>query len=149
MPDLVTHFAAAYFVSHLQKVRQHRVSLYMGTILPDLISRPVYILFPRLYPYTVALHTPVFLILFSLFYSQFFAKSIRKDVFLFTVSGMALHFGLDLFQRHTGSGYLWLFPLSWNSFEIGLYWPEQPLLLTPLWVLLILIIETVIRLRRI
>ncbi|NOY58612.1 MAG: hypothetical protein GXO75_06730 [Calditrichaeota bacterium] len=141
MPDLITHTAAAYFIMRPGKFARFRVAFYVGTILPDILSRPFYILKPELYRYTIAIHTPVFIVLFCFLFAEFFNREIRKDVRNFLLLGAALHFFLDLFQRHLLTGYLWFFPFSYKSFEIGLYWPETPLYFIPLWVGIIFVIE--------
>jgi len=144
MPDLVTHAAVAYFLMRPQRFIRFRAAFYLGTILPDILSRPLYIIKPELYPYTVGIHTPVFLFVFSLFLSLFFASNIRIGFLKWLLAGEFIHLLLDLFQKHLASGYLWLFPFSWKSFEVGLYWPEQPLQLVPIWILAIVLSEVMI-----
>ena len=147
MPDLITHTAFSYAISRSPRFDRFRIIFYLGTILPDVLTRPLYILNPFLYPYTVAIHTPLFMLLFCFFAAEFIATSIRKSVRRYLLAGVLVHFILDFFQRHIETGYLWLFPFSWQSFEIGLFWPETPLMLTPLWLALIAIVE-IIRWRR-
>jgi hypothetical protein len=141
MPDLITHSALHYALSRSQRFDRFRIIFYVGTVLPDILSRPIYIINPFLYPYTVAIHTPVFMVLFCFLMAEFFVISIRKPVRLYLLAGVFLHFGLDFFQRHIESGYLWLFPFSWQTFEIGLFWPETPLMLTPVWVGMVAVME--------
>ena len=149
MPDLLTHTAFSYFVARPHRFVRYRAIFYLGTILPDIISRPIYILKPELFPYTVGIHTPVFLLLFGCFMSLFFESEIRASIRNWLFIGMALHLFLDFFQRHlSGGGYFWLFPFSWKSFEIGLYWPEQPLKFIPLWLAAILVTEVIVRRRK-
>jgi hypothetical protein len=143
MPDLVTHTAAAYFLSRNTKSARIRVFFYMGAVLPDILARPIYILWPDLFFYTVAIHTPAFMIVFILLFAEFFPQYLRKTVAVFTLAGVGLHFLMDLFQQHLLTGYYWLFPFSWNSFEIALFWPETPVRLIPLWTALILATEFV------
>ncbi len=148
MPDLITHGAFAYAATRSPRFDRFRVIFYLGTILPDLITRPFYIINPHLYPYTVAVHTPIFMILFCLLVAEFFIEPLRKPVRLYLLAGVFLHFFLDFFQRHIETGYLWLFPFSWKTFEIGLFWPETPLMLTPLWLALIAVYEAIRLLRK-
>lgn len=148
MPDLVTHTAAAYFLSRHDSFQRFRVLFYLGTILPDILARPVHILFPQLYPYSIAIHTPIFLLLFTLLFGELMHPSIKKMAVKYLGAGILLHFFLDLFQKHVDAGYYWLFPFSWTSFEIGLFWPEVPVSLIPLWCALVVITEAFIRFRR-
>ena len=148
MPDLITHAAAAYFASRAKRFANHRAAFYLGTVLPDLISRPLYIIKPELFVYAVAIHTPIFLTVFSLLLAELFDEKLQRGVRIFLLAGVGLHLFLDLLQRHIGSGYFWFFPFSWKSFEIGFFWPETPLSLAPLWIGLVLATEAIIRLRR-
>ena len=144
MPDLITHTTAAYFVVRPKYLARHRAVFYLGTILPDVLSRPIYIFFPKAFEYTLAIHTPIFTGLFCVLIAQFFEDRIRKPVLFNLLGGVALHFLLDLFQRHLVPGYNLLFPFSWWSFEIGWFWPEQPLRLIPLWILAVVFTEIIL-----
>jgi hypothetical protein len=148
MPDLVTHTAAAYFLVRSPRFQRFRVLFYLGTILPDLLARPLHILWPQLLFYTLAVHTPIFMLIFCLMLSEFFAQPLRRTVFAYLYAGVVLHFLLDALQRHLGDGYYWLFPFSWKSFEIGLFWPETSVTYIPLWLLLIVTVEGVLWARR-
>lgn len=141
MPDLITHAAAAYFVTRIGFWQKYRTLFYLGTILPDLMSRPFYILFPKLFKLTTAMHTPIFIMLFCLLLAQLFEPGQRKPVLFALLAGSGLHFVLDLFQRHLIGGYFWLFPFSWRTFEIGWFWPEDTVRLVPVWLGLILACE--------
>jgi len=141
MPDLLTHYTAAYFVSRSSAFSRFRAIFYLGTLLPDIISRPFYIFVPQLAVYTVAMHTPVFIIFLCLFLTELFQSAVKVPVRKYLFGGVLLHFVLDLFQKHLVDGYFWLFPFSWKSFEIGLFWPDAPLKFTPVWILLIFLTE--------
>ena len=141
MPDLITHTASTYFISSFRKNDAYRIFFYLGIILPDIITRPIYIIWPSLYKYTVAMHTPVFLVFVVLLAGEFFRPSVRYTFYSNTFFGVFLHLLLDFFQKHLAKGYYWFFPFSWKSFEIGLFWPEIPLLLSPLWILFIIFCE--------
>ena len=148
MPDLVTHSAAAYFLSRHHSFDRYRVLFYLGTILPDILSRPIHIIFPQLYSYTIAIHTPLFMAIFTLFFCEFFQPELRHIVAKYLGAGIVLHFFLDMFQKHLSDGYYWFFPFSWKSFEIGMFWPETPVRLIPLWCVLVLSTEVLLRAKR-
>ncbi|MDZ7315953.1 MAG: zinc dependent phospholipase C family protein [candidate division KSB1 bacterium] len=145
MPDLITHAVSVYPFCKLRHFKRYRLFLLIGVLLPDLLGRPIHILFPRLMPYTLAVHTPVFMIVFILLLAEFFEKGERALVIKFTAAGVLCHFILDMLQRHIGSGYFWFFPFSWKSFEWGLFWPEDSIKWIPLWLILILAAEAVVR----
>ncbi len=137
MPDLVTHTAAAYFLSRSRRFEQFRALFYLGAVLPDLLARPIYILFPKLFFFTVAIHTPVFMIIFTLLFSEFFSRKNRASAAAFLFAGITLHFFMDFFQRHLWTVYYLLFPFSWRSFELPLFWPETPVRFIPVWIVLV------------
>ena len=141
---MITHTTLAYFLTRPQRFKSFRIFFYLGTILPDLLSRPWYIIFPKLYFYSIAIHTPVFMIVFSLLAIEFFPPFQRKSVFIYLMSGILAHFALDLLQKHLVTGYYWFFPFSWHSFEIGLFWPETAVNLIPLWIIAVVFTELVI-----
>jgi len=147
MADLMTHFTFAYALTRFPRFARFRVLLYTGVILPDILSRPFYILKPELYLYTVGIHTPVFMAFFCLLCAEFFPRDIRPDVRKYLMAGVGLHFFVDLFQKHLLSGCLWFFPFSWRSFEIGWYWPHELLRFIPVWILFIASVESVIFIR--
>jgi len=148
MPDLVTHTFTAYFFGLHPRCRRFRWIFYLGVLLPDLISRPIYILWPQWGGYSAATHTPVFAFIFCGLLSEFFAAPLRSPVRLALWAGCGLHFFLDLFQRHIGAGYYWFFPFSWKKYELGWFWPESALPLVPVWIVILLASEMVFWLHR-
>lgn len=145
MPDLLTHTLASYFFVRHDNFRRFRIIFYLGGIFPDLISRPFYILMPKLYYYTISIHSPVFVMIAELMLVEFFSEDIKSAVRNYLFAGTALHFLLDLLQKHLQDGYYWLFPFSWKSFEIPLLWPEDFIRLIPIWLILMIMTEFVIK----
>lgn len=149
MPDLITHAIAAYWLLRLPQFARFRVIFYLGAILPDILARPIHILWPQLLLYTIAIHTPAFMIVLTLLIAEFFTAELRAPIRIYLLLGIGLHFFLDIFQKHLGDGYYWFFPFSWKSIEIGLFWPEASIRLLPLWLTLILLFEVTLRIIRI
>jgi hypothetical protein len=133
MPDLLTHLIVAEGCRKVTRGDAFTPWFLVGTILPDLLTRPFNILFPSLFWFFVPLHTPVGLFFVCIAISQFFPTAERQSAFRNLLGGVALHLVLDLFQKHIGEGSYLLFPFSWRSFEIGLFWPETSLYLLPIW----------------
>lgn len=148
MPDLVTHTAIAYLLSNHDRFFRYRAFFYLGTILPDIITRPFYILKPELYGYTTGLHTPIFIFFLILLFSELFRKEFSRYVRIYMLSGALLHFVLDAFQRHLVGGYFWIFPFSFKSYNWGLFWPDTAVQIFPFWIALIAIIEVIKRTKR-
>ena len=147
MPDLLTHFAVAYITTRTSRFARFRVIFYVGAILPDILTRPFYILLPKLSPYSVGLHTPLFMAIFCIFFAELFEKGIRSDIRTYLFAGVGLHFFLDLLQKPIIDGYYWFFPFSWKTYSIGLFSPHEFLYFVPFWIILIIIIEIGIRWR--
>ena len=148
MPDLITHFAAAYFLKIPRGWSRFRVPFYFGAILPDLLTRSFVILYPPSDSVVYSFHTPVVSVVVCLLIAQFFEKGIRSGMRTNLLLGITLHFGLDILQRHVIVPYFWFFPFGWKTFELGLFWPEDSLNLVPLWVSLMLVIEAVIQVKK-
>jgi hypothetical protein len=133
MPDLLTHVAIAYGVQRCSSKLFSTSWFLVGTILPDVMTRPFNILFPSMNWFFMPFHTPAGFLLLSALISEFFSASMRRLVFLSLVGGAFLHLFLDLFQKHSGGGYYLFFPFSWRKFEFGLISPEASLYLFPVW----------------
>jgi membrane-bound metal-dependent hydrolase YbcI (DUF457 family) len=137
MPDLLTH---TLFVYPAKKwLPEKIIFLLIGAILPDILGRTlgVFISDSTIVGwYQVAIHTPMCLALFVYSLSFFFPQKERKTVFLFIILGAASHLFLDLFQKTTTFGYLWLFPFSFSSFNIPLFWPDESIFLIPMFILI-------------
>jgi hypothetical protein len=148
MPDLLTHLMIAEGCRRGARGGLLTVWFLVGTVLPDILTRPVNILFPALSWFCMPLHTPIGLFFVCLLISRCFPVVERRSVFGNLLGGTALHLFLDLFQKHIGDGYYLLFPFSWWSFEVGLVWPEDSLYLLPLWIGVGLVVGVKILVRR-
>ena len=131
MPDLVTHIAGAYLVNRGWKIARGAVFFYLGAMLPDLITRPFHIIFPRLLPATLGLHSPFAAFLACWLLSLFFRVDQRKPVFWLLFSGSLLHFLMDAAQKHLTGGYHWFFPISGRTYSWGFIWPEDSIRYLP------------------
>ncbi len=136
MPDLLSHMAAGYLLLAKIKSRAWFIVFLIGTCLPDLVTRPFYIIFPKLFWIVMPAHTPAGLFLLCLGLSGFFAARQRNRVFITLFAGCMLHLFLDLLQKHAHGGYVLLFPFSWDIFEFGLFYSEKSTDFLPLWLLL-------------
>lgn len=148
MPDLTTHLALTHLTSRPLRLGGARLPLYVGALLPDLLTRPFYILFPPAYFVVYSLHTPLATAIVALLLAELCVEELRRQVRTGLLVGAALHFALDLLQRQVGTGYYWLFPFSWKSFSLGLFWPEESLRWLPFLLGAVALIEGGILLRR-
>ncbi len=125
MPDLATHLATAYLAGRFVKLRRLAAVFYLGVLLPDLVSRPIHIVFPSTFWMAQSFHSPVVVFLFCWLISLFFRADQRRPVFLALGAGSLLHFLFDLTQRHLVAGYLWFFPFSLERYSIGWIKPDD------------------------
>ncbi len=140
MPDLITHYAVAHLIG--RRWWRPAISLcLLGTLLPDLLTRPVYILWPQTYWLVMPLHTPMGILIASWLVTLLFRREDRRVVFVAVLLGALLHFALDALQRHLAVGYFWLWPFSWWTTERGLFWPEESLILAPWLALGVVLLE--------
>jgi len=155
MPDLVTHVALSHLVSRPFEWRHQkkttvpmRILFYLGTILPDILTRPWYIIYPPTMEWTYPLHTPFGMLIICLMLMLFFKSDLRKKAFLALYSGSLFHFFLDGLQTHLTYTEHWLYPFSWRGFGLHIMWAEDILLLIPVWLFLIVVLEIIMRGRK-
>ncbi len=138
MPDLVTHIAGAYLVKKGVRITRYAVLFYLGALLPDLVSRPLHIIWPKLLPATQAFHCPFGVFLICWLISLFFRLDQRKAVFWLLLAGGFVHLLMDAGQMHLVGGYLWFFPVSLKTFSLGLFWPEDSIRFLPYTAMIVL-----------
>jgi len=140
MPDLVTHLAGAYFAGKGLRIGRGLVIFSFGALLPDIVSRPLHIFWPRTFPVAQALHSPAVIFLICWLISLFFRVDQRKNIFLLLIGGSILHLLMDMLQKHIAGGYLWFFPFSCQGFSFGFLSPEGSLSFLPLTLLLVMLV---------
>jgi len=139
VPDLITHTVAAYIIRK-RKISVHNLILYLiGSMLPDLVTRPFMIAIPSLRHYFHAFHTPAALAIIIIMISYLFEEINQRKVILLLSLGTLTHLLLDSFQASVGDrGYSWLFPFSYSDFNFGLFWPEDSISILPAVVIIFL-----------
>jgi hypothetical protein len=142
MPDLVTHYAVAHLA--VRRWWQPASAMFLlGTILPDLLTRPIYIFRPEVFWLVMPLQTPVGMLVVSWMVAVLFKAEDQRKVFWSLFAGASLHFALDVLQSHIIAGYFWLWPFSWWTTEWGLFWPEDSLLVAPVLALAVVVLEVI------
>ncbi len=147
MPDLVTHLATGYIAAiPLRERATLRLAFLTGVLLPDLLTRPFYILIPATYDFVMPLHTPIAYAVACWLITQLFAeRALRHTVLTGLLSGGALHCAADALQRQFFAGYLWLFPICRCETRWGLFLPEASMDWIPVTVALTTGIYLVVR----
>lgn len=127
MPDGLFHIAAADLAGRCRS--RELPHLLLGAILPDLISRPAARFLPRQLDWAVhALHAPAVVALLALAYLLIAVpEARRRRAGRALLLGAFTHYALDALQIEVRPGYFWLFPFSWVSGNLGIFWPEQSL----------------------
>ena len=130
MPDLATHVLATHLAGRARPGwRTFDVPLLLGAILPDLLTRPLYILLPAAFWFVFPFHTPLVLALVCYVLSFIFEEHLRVKTFVAMYGGALFHIALDLLQKSVTLAYAPLFPFSWASWSANLFWPDESLLI--------------------
>ena len=140
MPDLATHVLSGFFV---RRPRSYRELFFIGLVLPDVLGRFPMVFYKNSYWAIAPGHTPIGVVIASYLISFLFESDVRKTVFKNLLLGASVHLFLDLLQRHVSPAYYWLFPFSWKTFEIPLFWPDQTIYAVPFIALLLAVIHLV------
>lgn len=147
MPDLLTHALFAHAAARRWRFVPAALVFIFGALLPDLVTRPWYIVFPEMYWAAQPLHTPLGLAVLSAGLAGLFRAGERGRVFGLLMAGVAMHLAMDALQRHADHGYFLLFP-SWQTYHWGLWWPQQTIEALPVWLGLIAALEAGLWVRR-
>ena len=157
MPDLFVHsfFSAIFYKIYLKWSRytfrwDFLLMLLWGTLLPDLVTRPILILFPQWINYFFFLHftIPMFvfcLLIYELFLYRF--ENGRKYCgFLFL--GSLSHNFLDFFQYHLSSIQFAFFPIYNRDISFGVIEPDDTIYISIILFLILFISLPFIFLKR-
>lgn len=150
MPDLFSHLCVTHLARRGLEARRGRdlpeadaALFYLGGCLPDLVSRAPGVLAssPGAHHVLLALHQPVPVLLLAYVLALLLPEARRRGYFAWLVAGAALHYVLDFLQRDLGAaGEFWLFPFSFKTLQLGLFWPDQAVVaIAPLLALIALV----------
>jgi len=121
-----------------------RLLFYLGTILPDILTRPWYILIPATHDWSFPFHTPAGALLACGILALLFEPGLQKAAFTRLSLGMVLHFILDGFQKQIIGNNFWLYPFSWKDFGYGVLWAGELMRYIPMWIALVVLMELII-----
>lgn len=151
MPDLITHMVFGHLMIRSYELIKNKVNygpfrciFYIGTVLPDVFTRPLYILFPFTHDWTIAMHTPLGAIVLCGILSLLFTPSLRKHAFVLMAAGSLGHFILDALQRQIIYNNYWFFPFSWKTVGWGLAGAGTILEWVPVWLLIVICFECIV-----
>ena len=130
MADLLVHFATAFAPGQALRDGRLRAVLYLGVCLPDILYKTLLYLGGAPTWLCEPTHSPLGLIPFCYAAALLFEEAWRRRAFAALLGGAWLHVLLDLGKNYMGSGViLWAFPFSMDAVELGLYHPEDSVLL--------------------
>lgn len=131
MPDWISHILLGLIIAEVFNVRKKSL-VVLGSILPDIILKAyaLSIIIPMkinfLFWFFYPLHTIAGITILSFLLTMAFKYDIKKTFGLIFI-GAASHILLDgttRFMLYNIQG-LFLFPFSWKSYGIGIFYPEQ------------------------
>lgn len=103
---------------------RNTVLVMVGAVLPDLFK--LYLPLPLIFiDYLALFHIPIGTLLMCGLGSLLFEEGTRVRVFLLFTFGMATHYALDALLKHVTGGILFLYPLSWETWQLQLVRPDN------------------------
>lgn len=150
MPDLITHMAFTHIASRpfiwgtrSLSANACRILIYLGTLLPDILTRPFYILFPISNNWVTPIHTPFGMFIVTFIIILFFENKIRWQSYLFLNLGVLLHFLLDATQKKIIGNNYWFFPFSLKDLHWEWLWADEYVSYIPLTIMIVMTFETI------
>jgi hypothetical protein len=133
MPDLFTHLVAARVPGAFVRDRRLQALLVIGTFLPDFASKGFFWVLDAGEDFAHGTHSILGVVLVSYLAALFIEESIRRPGFFLLTAGGLIHILVDLIKCYLGNGAVaLLLPFSAKSYEFGLVYPENVVLLLPL-----------------
>lgn len=125
MPDWIAHILVTWTACTVLGFRykafntENTVIAMIGSIIPDIYKLyiPLSFLGYDFESFLFPIHTPFGSLILAVILSMFFKES--KTIFMFFIFGIITHFALDSLLQYPSSGIYLFFPLSWNSWQIG------------------------------
>jgi len=118
IPDWLTHSLIGWITSKPTKLDAGL--LVIGSLIPDISKISlVFSLFNKNYAYFLnPIHTPIGALLIAVLFALFFHNI--KKAFIPLIIGIATHFILDLFLLNVSGGMPFVFPFSWDEWQLNL-----------------------------
>lgn len=129
MPDLITHITTTYLIVRLPSIFKNKIMTYyyeyrffifLGAIFPDLISKPFQFISPKLYNFSLPLHSPFVVTITAFIFTRFIFINNKQTSFAFLSIFSLIHIFVDSFQKGLNPGYQLLFPFSLKRYGLNL-----------------------------
>jgi membrane-bound metal-dependent hydrolase YbcI (DUF457 family) len=131
MPDWVSHVLIGLILCEVFNVKKKSLVVF-GALLPDVryltLAATSFNFPPATVNYldwfVVVAHLPVGILFLTLFVASFFPYDYKKTVSLISL-GWLSHFLADFTTRHMNGGYSFLFPVTFQKYELDIFWTEE------------------------
>jgi len=128
--DWMAHLAFVFILCTLLALKwpvfggRNTVLAMVGAVLPDLFK--LYLALPLIFTdYLAPFHIPIGTLLMCGLGALLFEEGTRTRVFLLFTFGMATHYALDALLKHVTGGIMFLYPLSWETWQLQLVRPDN------------------------
>ena len=134
MPNTLAHLGIQAMASRAFVEKADLQWAYLGCVIPDIpwiLQRFVLLAFPGVNPYDLRVYTIVQAsLLFSIILSAALATLSRKFLAIFGILAFnsSLHLLLDSCEVKWANGVHLLAPVDWRLTNLGLFWPESPVI---------------------
>jgi len=133
MPDLLTHTAVVGLLARGARRRADLVLLLVGTLLPDVVGRPLMLVPGMPMFHDVPSHALAMQPLYAWAAGAFLAPAVRVRGRRLMLAGALVHLLLDGLQSHVGAWftYYFFFPVSWHHTSAGFVHPSCTVVAAP------------------
>ncbi|GJL62387.1 MAG: hypothetical protein NPIRA04_10410 [Nitrospirales bacterium] len=131
MPNVLAHFGIQGVLTRSVIPSADPKLISLGCVLPDLpwiLQRAALSIVPGIDPYTLRLYV---IVQASLFMTLLLCGAVASlsttpgSIFGILAASAIFHLGLDALQIKWANGVHFFAPLSWELFNVGLFWPES------------------------
>jgi hypothetical protein len=150
MPDILTHLLVTHLSvriphvfsnKYLQFFYENRFMIYLGAILPDLISKPFQYVSMTLYNLALPLHSPFCVTIICYIIPAFFYIGNKTRTFFILWIFSMFHIFVDNLQKGVNPGYQTFFPFSLKRYGLNIISSDMFLVMLAVLIVLTLFIE--------
>lgn len=150
MPDILTHLLVThlsvripYIINkkHLHFFYENRFMVYLGAILPDLISKPFQYISMTFYNIALPLHSPFCVTIICYIISSFIYIGNKTRTFFILWIFSMFHILVDNLQKGVNPGYQTFFPFSVKRYGFNVISSDMFIILLAVLIVLVVSLE--------
>lgn len=150
MPDILTHLLITHLSirtphlfnnKYLKFYYDNRLMIYIGAILPDLISKPFQYISMSLYNLALPLHSPFCVTIICYIIALFIYIGDRTRTFIILFVFSMFHILIDNLQKGVNPGYQTFFPFSLKRYGFNIISSDVFLIILTVLIILTLTME--------